>query len=91
MLGLVEKQPVEILDYDVDFRRWLVDDTITAASVKILPAGELLLNTVDIDPTAVKVWLRGGVSGTSYKVEMTIDTDRVRRGQVEFRVRVKDK
>lgn len=91
MLGLVEKQPVEILDYDVDFSRWLVDDTITAASVEILPAGELMLNTVDTDPTAVKVWLRGGVSGTSYKVEVTIDTDRGRRGQVEFRVRVKDK
>ena len=43
------------------------------------------------DPTAVKVWLRGGVSGTSYKVELTIDTDRGRRGQVEFRVRVKEK
>ena len=50
-----------------------------------------MLNTVDTDPTAVKLWLRGGVSGASYKVEVTIDTDRGRRGQVEFRVRVKDK
>jgi hypothetical protein len=46
---------------------------------------------MDVNPTAVKVWLRGGNSGTSYKVEITIDTDRGRRGQVEFRVRVKDK
>jgi hypothetical protein len=91
MLGLVEKQPVEILDYDVDFRRWLVDDTISAASVEITPAGELMLNTVDTDTTAVKLWLRGGISGTSYKVEVTIETDRGRRGQVEFRIRVKDK
>jgi hypothetical protein len=92
MLGTVEKQPAEILDYDVDFARWLDDtDTITDATVVISPTGSLAMSALDVDPALVKVWLTGGTSGVSYKVEVTVDTNAGRRGQVEFRVRVKEK
>ena len=90
MLGVVPKQPVEILDYDVDFSRWLQDDTIETASAAVVPSGELEVQKLDIDPTLIKVWLEGGQDGSSYKVELTIDTVGGRRGQVEFRVRVKE-
>lgn len=91
MLGVVEKQPVEILDYDVDFSRWLVDDTISSATVTIAPAGSLTLHALDVEPTLTKVWLSGGTNGVSYKVEVTVNTNGGRTGQVEFRVRVKEK
>lgn len=91
MLGVVDKQPVEILDYDVDFSRWLANDTITAASAVITPAGSLAVQTLDVEPKLVKVWLSGGSDGVSYKIEITVDTAGGRRGQVEFRVRVRDK
>jgi hypothetical protein len=91
MLGVVDKQPVEILDYDVDFSRWLSNDSISTASAVVTPAGALDVQTLDIEPELVKVWLSGGSNGVSYKVEITVDTTGGRRGQVEFRVRVKDK
>lgn len=90
MLGQVNKQPVEILDYDIDFARWLVDDTITAAVAEVTPTGTLTVQTIDIDPAYLKVWLAGGNDGITYKVEVTVDTAGGRRGQVEFKVRVKD-
>ena len=91
MLGIVDKQPVEILDYDVDFSRWLEVDTIQSATVQISPAGSLAVQATDVDLTYVKVWLSGGTSGVNYKVEVTIDTNVGRRAQVEFRVRVKER
>lgn len=90
MLGQVQKQPVEVLDYDIDFARWLVDDTITSAEAVITPDGSLSVQTIDVDPTLVKVWLTGGDSGVTYKVEVTVQTAGGRVGQVEFKVRVKD-
>jgi hypothetical protein len=92
MLGVVEKQPVEVMDYDVSFERWLVDDdAITDASAEVFPPGALAVQTLDVDPDLIKVWLTGGESGFSYKVEITFQTAGGRTGQVEFRVRVKDK
>lgn len=93
MLGIVDKQPVEVLDYDIDFKRWLVDDQIDAAVATIEPSDTLVVDTIDIseDATLVKVWLSGGQSGTKYKVEVTVDTQGGRRGQVEFTVRCRER
>lgn len=90
MLGQVQKQPVEILDYDLDFARYLNGDTIESATATITPEGGLAVQQIEVDPTLVKVWLEDGDHGTTYKVEVTIDTAGGRRAQVEFRVRVKE-
>jgi hypothetical protein len=91
MLGIAEKQPVEVLDYDIDFERWLVDDQITSAEAAVTPTGSLTVQTIDVDPALVKVWLAGGTTGITYKVEVTVETTGGRTGQVEFKVRVRDK
>ena len=90
MLGIVQKQPVEVLDYDIDFDKWLEGDTITSASAIVDPTGELGIDTVETFPTLVKVWLSAGIDGGSYKIEVTIQTAGGRTGQVEFKIRVRE-
>lgn len=91
MLGIVQKQPADKLDYDVDFSRWITDDDeITTVASAVDPDGSLIVDTVSVASPSVKVWLRGGESGKSYKVTLTVSTAFGRIKEVDFRVRVKD-
>ena len=94
-IGSFRKQPVERIDYDIDFSEYLAGDTILASpapTVAITPAGSLNQDVVAVmtGSKKVKVWLTGGTSGQTYKVEVTVNTTAGRVKQVEFRVRVKD-
>lgn len=91
MLGVQQKQPADLLDYDIDFTRWLTeDDTITTAVVTVSPADELTAQSVFVDSPIVKVWLTGGVDGSTYTVTVTASTAGGRIKETEFRIRVRD-
>ena len=90
ILGTFSKQPVEVLDYDIDCSEWLVsDDELTSATAVVEPVG-VTADSVLVSSPRVKVWLSGGTNGATYKVTVTITTDDGRVKQVEFRVRVRD-
>lgn len=92
LIATFEKQPADVLDYDIDYTTWLPDtDAIASATATVTPAGGM---TVDLtlvieNNTRVKIWVSGGVSGTTYKVEITVTTDdgRVKQDEVRFRVK----
>lgn len=91
MLGVQQKQPADLLDYDIDFTRWLTeDDTITTAVVTVSPADELTAQSVFVDSPIVKVWLTGGVDGSTYTVTVTASTAGGRIKETDFRIRVRD-
>lgn len=89
LIATFEKQPTEVLDYDVDYAAWIPDsDSITSATATVTPPGELdIVTLVTQQNTRVKLWATGGVDGTTYKVEVTITTDdgRVKQDEVRFR------
>lgn len=91
MLGVLTKQPADILDYDVNFEEWLSeDDTVASAGAVVEPAGEITITDVLISNPIVKIWLAGGVDGSSYKITVTTTTAFGRKKETEFRIRVKD-
>lgn len=91
MLGIETKQPVDQDFVPVRFDKWLSsDDSITDAQVTITPSGELTCPSVQISGDLVKVWLAGGVDGTTYHVETVVTTLAGRIKSEVFRMRVKD-
>lgn len=92
VLETFEKQPVDVLDYDIDYSNWLPDvDVVDAVSTNVSPTG-LVVNTALItnDGTRVKLWVSGGVDGVTYKVEVTATTSEGRVKQDEIRFRCKE-
>lgn len=92
LIATFEKQPADVLDYDIDYATWLPDnDAIASVSTAVTPAGgmEVDLTLVIENNTRVKLWVSGGVTGTTYKVEVTVTTDdgRVKQDEVRFRVK----
>lgn len=94
MIPTLQKQPADVLDYDVDYSDFLPsDDTITtpiAAVEEIDPDTDLAVDSVSVSDLVMKVWLSGGVSGTTYKVTATAATSGGRVKEQEFKIRVRD-
>lgn len=101
ILGTFDKQPADVLDYDIDFSA-ILDDGDTIASTGsppvpmpldrvVSPAGITFGPTVVINNgKTVKQWLSGGANRIQYKITLTVTTSAGRVKQVEFVVRVKD-
>ena len=90
ILASFAKQPVEVLDYDIDCSEWLVTGDSVASAVAVVDVAGLNIDSLLVSPSNIKVWLSGGANGSSYKVTVTISTGSGRVKQVEFRLRVKD-
>lgn len=90
ILAKFEKQPADRQDFDIDFADYLagLSDTGLSAVVEAEPGIDLVLHS--LIGNTVKVWLAGGVDGSSYKVSVTLTTVGGRIKQVEFVVKVKE-
>jgi len=90
-IGTFEKQPNEVLDYDIDCADWLAtgDNIVGITATSDVPAELVVDLIVNNDPQA-KIWLSGGVDGTTYQVEASITTGDGRKKEAEFVVRVKE-
>lgn len=93
IIGNFTKQPVDRLDYDIDYTDWLTtgDSLISAtAVVDLVETDGLTIDTPMISGSRVKLWANDGVNGHSYKVTVTTTTDQGRVKQDEVRIKVKD-
>lgn len=91
IIGMAQKQPAEYLDYNVDFTEWMPeDDIIESATVAVLPAGDLTVDTISIMTPIVKFWAAGGVTGTTYKLTVKITTQGGRIKEDELKIRVRE-
>ena len=84
------KDPDAILDYSVDWSKWLAADQIeTSAWFVSDPA----LETTDDSKTTTRttVWLAGGVAGQSYTVTNRITTAGGRTDDRSFVIQVQDR
>ncbi|MFY8163269.1 MAG: hypothetical protein ACOVKC_03430 [Brevundimonas sp.] len=83
------KDPVSILDYEIDWETWLDVDTILTSNFTV----EAGLTKASQSLTATKgiVWLSGGTLGETYLVSNTITTAGGRTENREFRVLIANK
>lgn len=90
ILGTFRKQPVEVVDYDLDYVDWLTaGDNVASATVTVAPAG-LTVDSVLINDPRVKIWVSGGTDSVTYKLTVTTTTDDGRVKQDEFKIKVQD-
>lgn len=83
------KDPNAVLDYSIDWTRWLAGDQI-AASEWIIPSG--LTKMADSKTsTSATVWLSGGTAGQSYIVTNRIATAAGRTEDRSFTIRVEER
>jgi len=66
------KDPDAILDYSLDWTRWLDGDTISTATWTV-PSG-LTLDSDDLDGAVATAWVSGGTVGESYDVACEVTT-----------------
>ena len=83
------KDPNAVLDYTVDWTRWLAADQV-ATSEWIIPSG--LTRMADSKTsTSATVWLSGGNVGQSYTVTNRITTAAGRTEDRSFTIRVEER
>lgn len=83
------KDPNAVLDYSIDWTRWLAGDQI-AASEWIVPFG--LTKMADSKTaTSATVWLSGGTVSQSYTVTNRITTAAGRTEDRSFTIRVEER
>ena len=87
-LKVFTKQPADHLDYDIDLTEWLPEtDHVQSVSVTS-PAGIELVSHV-VQGLIVKLWIRGGTDGQTYKFTVLINTI-TRVKEVDFLMVVTD-
>jgi hypothetical protein len=91
MLGTFTKQPHEVLDYDIVADEWLSDDDSILTAVTVAPIGITVDNTdIQAPGRVVKVWISGGESGQTYKLQVTMTTQAGRIKEAEFKIKVRE-
>ena len=68
-----DKTSGETLDYTVEWKNWLGDDTI-ASDAWAVDTGITIDETAGGVSSLRTVWLSGGTAGTTYKVTNTVTT-----------------
>jgi hypothetical protein len=90
-MNLFTKQPADVLDYDLDFSDWLTGtDVLTGVVATASGPEDLQIQSASIVGQTAKIWISGGISGSTYKVTATISTSEGRVKQLEFKIRVRD-
>ena len=84
------KRPHDVLDYVVDFTRWLSDgDTIKAATSLIGTVGTTIaITSTSHTSTTATVWISGGADGQTAEVVVRVETMLGRTKEACFKIRV---
>lgn len=100
-----QKQPQDVLDYDVDMSAWFAgipEDDIQSVSLTVTspmedppllvvsPLPHVKVLLIGERPTAFKVWLGGGTNYCDYVVTCVVSTEQDRQKELEFKIKVRD-
>ena len=90
ILGKFQKQPNEILDYDVDYSDWFSNRDDTPASFAIVAEPGITVVGSSRTGNVVKVVLSEGVALTKYKITVRLTTSAGLMKEADFTVTVKE-
>ncbi len=83
------KDPNAVLDYSIDWTRWLAGDQLTAS--EWIVASGLAKMADSKTATSATIWLSGGTPGQSYSVTNRITTAAGRTEDRSFTIRVEER
>jgi hypothetical protein len=84
------KDPDEVLDYDIDWRKRLAGDSIVT-SLAILDSGDVTIESQDFLEGVQKLWLSGGTVGTTSLITVRITTLDGRTMEESVKIKIKAK
>lgn len=93
MLGIVQKQPNDKLDYDIGMDDWLAwcGDGDTLSSATATQSGSTAtIAAIQISGNVVKVWVDGGATGETAKITVIATSTIGRIKEVDFKIRIRD-
>lgn len=90
ILGKYTKQPIDVIDYDFDYRDWLADRADSIVSHTVVADPGLTIDTSLEINGVIKVFVASGTDGQTYKVTCTVTTLGGRVKQAEITVAVKE-
>lgn len=85
------KKNGDILDYDIDLSKWIVEgDEIDAADVVYDQNSAIEYNGKTLFADRVKIWVGGGIVGESYNFDVFVHTEGGRTKEVNIMITVID-
>lgn len=86
------KDPDEVLDYEIDWTKWLSgDDTISTSSWTVPSGITKDSDSITDDTKSTKIWLSGGTDGTDYDLLNEIVTANGRTAQRTITIGVRSR
>lgn len=89
IVATYQQQPADNLDYAFDYADFLqAGDSVASGTQSVSPAGLSVTGPIK-SGTQLKYWVTGGVSGTKYKVTITMTTTlgRVKQDEAVFMIK----
>jgi hypothetical protein len=94
IIGVVLKQPIEVVDYDIDCATLFNDDDtddVDSVTIDVTPAGGVtIIPAIAPDKQSVKLWISAGDNFTEYKAEVNVTSVAGRVKQDEITIIVED-
>jgi hypothetical protein len=85
-----DKDPEEVLDYDLDWTARLAGDQITASTFAVR-RGTVVVDSDTNDATSTKAWLSGGSLGETCELTNHVTTAGGREWEQTVRLRIRDR
>lgn len=90
MSEIMMKAPADVLDYDVDFGRWLPDGDVITEATAVVTGSSVSIHQIDASETVARIWLAGGAPDETGNVTVTVTTHQGRVKNTGFKIRIKE-
>lgn len=90
MTDLMVKKPADVLDYVVDFARWLPSPDRLSGASSIIENSTAVVDRTEYTDTNAKVWISGGALGETANVTVTVTTQDGRTKQFCFNLKIRE-
>ena len=84
------KSPEDVLDYDIDFERWLSGEDRVTGAITTIAGSTAVVDRTDFSDTAAKVWLSGGTNGETGEVSTVVTTLEGRTKKFCFSIKIRE-
>lgn len=89
-VDVITKAPVDVLDFDFEFARWMPDGDSLNGAVAEITDSTATVQKIDRSDTLARVWIQGGDDGDVGKVTVTVTTSNGRTKQVVATLKVRN-